>query len=60
MEKENIYDLLEEIQTLIKENELQDGSFRFDPLRARIALEFVKLEIQKSIESRKSERNTCE
>ena len=54
MEKENIYDLLEEIQTMIKENELQDGSFRFDPLRARIALEFVKLEIQKSIEARKA------
>ena len=44
-----VYELLEEIGQLIKDNELADGSFRFDTVRAVVALEFVKLELEKSI-----------
>lgn len=46
---EKIYELLEQINTLIKENENEDGTFRFDPMRAIVALDFTKTEIEKSI-----------
>ncbi|MEY8389822.1 hypothetical protein AALA98_00395 [Lachnospiraceae bacterium 45-W7] len=48
-EREKIYDLLDEIRTLIEENEKEDGSFQFDPVRALIALDFAKTEITKAI-----------
>ena len=41
-EREKIYTLLDEIRALVEENELEDGTFRFDPVRALIALDFAK------------------
>lgn len=55
MEKEIIYALLEEIRMMIRENDLQDGTFRFDQKRVRIALEFAKLEIQESIRKKETD-----
>lgn len=49
--RERIYGLLDQIHDLIKANEKEDGTFRFDSMRAVIALEFVKLELEKSIEA---------
>lgn len=49
-DKEKIYELLKEIQALIKENENADGTFRFDSLRAVVALNFAKMEIEKTIQ----------
>ena len=50
-EREKIYALLDEIRTLIEENEKEDGTFRFDPVKALIALDFAKTEIAKTIDS---------
>ena len=44
-EREKIYALLDEIRTLVEENEKEDETFRFDPVRALIALDFAKTEI---------------
>ena len=52
--KDKIYELLEQIKSLVKENENQDGSFRFDTLRAIVALDFAKTEIEKTISNRNS------
>lgn len=49
-EHEKIYTLLDEIRTLVEENELEDGTFRFDPVRALIALDFAKTEIARTID----------
>lgn len=49
-DKEKIYALLHEIKALIEENEKEDGTFRFDSVRAMIALDFAKTEIMRSIE----------
>lgn len=48
-EKDKIYELLKDIQELIEENMDEDGSFRFDFLRAVVALDFAKTEIEKTI-----------
>ena len=48
-DRETIYGLLNSLQNLIKENEREDGSFRFDSLRVIVALDFAKNEIEKSI-----------
>lgn len=50
-EREKIYSLVDEIRTLIEENEKEDGTFRFDPIRAMIALDFAKTEIAKTIDA---------
>lgn len=50
-EREKIYALLDEIRTLIEENEKEDGTFRFDPVKALIALDFAKTEIARTIDS---------
>ena len=47
--KEKIYELLSEIEALIKNNETEDGTFRFDEVRAMVALDFARTEIQKTI-----------
>ena len=47
--KDKIYELLKQIHILIKENENADGTFRFDSLRAVVALDFAKTEIEKTI-----------
>lgn len=49
-DKEKVYALLNEIKTLIEENEKEDGTFRFDSVRAMIALDFAKTEIMRSVE----------
>lgn len=50
-DRERIYRLMDEIRETVTVNENADGSFRFDALRIRIALEFVQLELEKSIEA---------
>ncbi len=47
--KEKIYELLSEIEALIKNNETEDGTFRFDEVKAIVALDFTKTQIEKSI-----------
>lgn len=49
-EREKIYTLLDEIRALVEENEREDGTFRFDPVRTMIALDFAKTEIAKTID----------
>ena len=49
-ECEKIYALLDEIRTLVEENEKKDGTFRFDSVRALIALDFAKTEIARAID----------
>lgn len=48
-DKEKLDTLLEEIRDLIKENEKEDGTYRFDIVRAIVALDFAKTEIEKTI-----------
>lgn len=48
-EVDELMALLQEIRELINENHNLDGTVCFDALRGRIALEFSKAEIQKSI-----------
>ena len=53
-----IYGLLEEIRELLEGNEKGDGSFRFDPLRVKIALEYVKSTLEREVEAyRQMERD---
>lgn len=47
--KEKIYALLNEIEQLIKNNETENGTFRFDEIRAMVALDFAKTEIEKTL-----------
>ena len=47
--KEKIYELLSEIDKLIKNNETECGSFHFDEIRVLVALDFAKTEIEKAI-----------
>ena len=47
--KEKIYELLSEIEALIKNNETEDGTFRFDELKAIVSLDYTKTQIEKSI-----------
>ncbi len=45
-----VKDLLEELNTLIQNNEKQDGSFAFDELKAKVVLDFAITEITRSIQ----------
>ena len=47
--RERLETLLKEIEALVRENENEDGSFRFDIVRAVVALDFAKTQIEKSI-----------
>ena len=47
--KEKIYELLNKIEALIKNNETEDGTFRFDEIKAMVALDFARTEIEKTI-----------
>lgn len=47
--KETLESLLSEIEALIREGKNADGSFKFDPVRAVIALDFAKTEIEKML-----------
>lgn len=49
-DKEKLYMCLKEIRDVIDRNENEDGTYRFDVLRAQVALEFAKAEIEKSAE----------
>ena len=42
---------LKTVKVRIEENEKEDGTFRFDPVRALIALDFAKTEIARTINS---------
>ena len=48
-DKEKLYELLEDIKKIIEQNETEDGNFRFDIVRACVALDFAKTEISKTI-----------
>ena len=48
-DKETLNKLLKEIETLITENEKEDGTYQFDVFRAVVALDFAKTEIEKTI-----------
>ena len=48
-DRETLKSLLKDIETLIRENENEDGSFRFDIVKAVVALDFAKTEIEKTI-----------
>lgn len=47
--KETIYGLLNEIEALIRNNETEEGTFRFDDVRVMVALDFAKTEIEKAV-----------
>lgn len=47
--KEKLESLLKEIEALIRDNENADGSFKFDLVKAVVALDFAKTEIEKMI-----------
>ena len=47
--KDKIYELLRDIESLIKNNETEEGAFRFDEVRAMVALDFARTEIEKTI-----------
>lgn len=48
-DRDRILGLLEEIHNLVEENGNADGTLRFDALRAMVALDFAKTEIEKMI-----------
>lgn len=48
-DRDRILGLLEEIHNLVEENGNVDGTLRFDTLRAMVALDFAKTEIEKMI-----------
>ena len=48
---DEIITLAEEIPKIIKQNITPDGHCRFDPIKTRIALELVKFEIEKTIDT---------
>lgn len=48
-EKEKLYKCLEEIRELIDRNGNEDGTCRFDAVRAQVALDFARTEIEKSV-----------
>ncbi len=52
---ESIRTLADEVRQLILENITPDGECLFDPTKARLALEFVKQEIEKSIRQKRRE-----
>ena len=48
-DRETLHALMKNIETLITENEREDGSYRFDLLRVVVALDFVRSEIEGTI-----------
>lgn len=50
MEKEILYQLLQEIRDEIDRNEREDGTYAFDVKRVQIALDFTKRELESSVE----------
>lgn len=50
-EKEILYQLLQEIREEIDRNEKEDGTYAFDVRRVQVALDFVKGELQNSVDN---------
>ena len=48
-DRDRILGLLEERHNLVEENGNADGTLRFDALRAMVALDFAKTEIEKMV-----------
>ena len=48
-DRDRILGLLEEIHNLVEENGNADGTLHFDALRAMVALDFAKTEIEKMV-----------
>ena len=48
-DKQTLKRILQEIQDLIRENENANGTYNFDLLKAVVALDFAKTEIQKAV-----------
>lgn len=48
-DKKIIYGLLDDLRRLVIGNENEDETFRFDAMRVRIALEYAKTTLEKSI-----------
>ncbi len=59
-DKEMLNRLLNEIQELVRENENEDGTYRFDLLKAVIALDFAKQRLKKQFSSDFSDGLTIE
>lgn len=49
IDKENLYEVIDNIRKLISESERDDGSLGIDAVRAKVVLEFAKSEIEKTI-----------
>lgn len=47
--------LAEDILTLIRRNITENGKCSFDPIRVEMALEFAKMEIEKSVRKESGE-----
>ena len=56
-DRDRLLGLLDEIHSLVEENGNADGTLRFDTLRAIIALDFVKTEIEKMISEQISQKD---
>lgn len=54
-DRDKMFGLLTDIRSLIEGNGNPDGTFRFDTLRAIIALDFAKTEIEKTISEQKAQ-----
>lgn len=48
-DRDRILGLLEEIHNLVEENGNADGTLHFDAVRAMVALDFAKTEIEKMV-----------
>lgn len=49
-DKERLNKLIDDIKNLVEQNETEDGGFLFDVMRAIVALDFAKTEIEKTIQ----------
>lgn len=49
IDKENLYEVIDDIRNLISASEKEDGSLGIDTIRAKVVLEFAKSEIEKTI-----------
>lgn len=45
--KENLYQVIDDIRELISDSEKEDGSLGIDIVKAKVVLEFAKSEIKK-------------
>lgn len=50
MTADSVYESIEKIQQLVEKHTDEDGTLQFDGLKIMVALDFVKTELEKSIE----------